>query len=239
MTVTDGEFSDWLASVGAPTRTSDLSRLLDFPASRIGAQRMRGRVPASNVVAVSRALGIDPVDALAQFTGFDPLAVRMRPTDAELLSQLQAEDVMVEVMKRRRVELSTMLTSYDLLPFPFGESTRHWFDAIDPDGTLRRQVAERTKTDLSHLSKAIGKNALSLRQALAASKVAGVSPTSGLFLSGLLTAQEAGWPIYGRENALLECSDMEIIELLESRTANLRRVAKAADDEKLYFETLG
>jgi len=239
MALTDGVFTRWLERIGAPTKSTDLASLTAASPAKIRAQRIRSRVSYATVVSVSRALTRRPVDDLASFQGLESLKNDPHPDAREVLSQLQTEDVLVEILKRRRAELSHTLGGYALQSFPFAESTRYWLNAIDSAGSLRRHVAEATGTDVTNLSRAIRNNGLSVEQCIAAAVHCSASARTGLLVSGILTPQEAGWSRYERENALLACSDRELLDLAEERHKTLRRAVNEAEDEKQFWNTLG
>lgn len=239
MTVSDGVFTGWLEGVDAPTRSVDLAALTGESSAKIRAQRIRSRVAYATIVTVSRALERDPVTDLSTFDGLAALARDPAPRTREVLSQLHAEDVFVEILKRRRIELSHALSGYALQGFPFAESTRYWVNAIDSEGTLRRHIADATRTDITAVSRAISNNALTVDQCIAVAQHAGASARTGLMLTGVLTPEEAGWSRYERENSLLTCSDSELLDLADERQKTLRRAVAEVEDEKQFWSTLG
>lgn len=127
-------------------------------------------------------------------------------------------------------------------PIPGPDAVRNWIDAIDT-GDLRRKISERAGITSSNLSAQLTDNKLSPELAILASELSGVSSTSGLVVTGATTPAEAGWPPYGRENALSELGDVELIDLVSDRLASLRRhTKKKVEAEKIttnFLETLG
>lgn len=86
-------------------------------------------------------------------------------------------------------------------------------------------------------------NRLAPELALLASAIAGVSPISGLVVTGLLTTAEASWPSMGRGNALRDLDDLDVIDLADQRLKSLRRRVKkkldARETAHALWETLG
>ncbi|QZQ53765.1 hypothetical protein KZI27_01060 (plasmid) [Curtobacterium sp. TC1] len=238
--LSEDAFAAWLAMVGAPSRSGELASLIGENVAKIRAQRLRSRVSWSVVVAVSRALGRNPVRDLQGFPVFAAVDV-VQPTSREALSQVQVEDVLLEISKRRRSEIARMVgaAGYELQAFPFEESTRYWFDAMDANGTLRGRLVEATTLDKTSLSRAISANTLSPEQAVTAAVMAGGTPTVGLVIIGLVSAAEAGWAPTVRDTALIECSDTDLIDLADARLRTLRRKIRADLVEANYWKTLG
>lgn len=239
--LSDSEFTTWLAALDAPARSTELASLIGESAGKLRAQRLRSRVSWSTVVAVSRALGRSPLADLRTFATFANVDAGAGPTQRETLSQVQAEDVLLEIAKRRRSQIAAIVgaSDYELQAFPFDESTRYWFDAIDTDGSLRSKVIDASTLDKTGLSRAIRNNSLSPEVTVLAASIAGGTPSVGLVLNGLLTAAEAGWSAGSRATALLECSDAELIELARIRLRTLSRQVDAELEETLYWKTLG
>lgn len=243
MSVSAREFTEWLAIVGLPSGTSELSKQLQIKRTTLQNQRIRGRVPITTVIAAARAAQINPVTALSSFEPFAELAANQKPvTTIELLSQVSYTDAFVHLLSRIRAEFAHKLGGVAMGPIPGTDSVRNWVDAID-SGDLRRQLSERTGISSSNLSAQLTENKLSPQLAILAAELSGVSSTSGFVVSGLITAAEAGWPMYGRENALSELGDVELLDLVSDRLVSLRRqTKKKVDAEALttnFLETLG
>lgn len=244
MPVATHDFHDWLTTVGLPTGTSELSKLLGVKRSTIQNQRVRGRIPETSIILASRMANVDPVEALGSFGQFAGLLAGKCPvTNAELLSQVTYMDALVELMSRSRTQFAHFFgTEYHLSGVPNDDSVRYWVDAVDP-GDLRRQVTALSGIAASNFSAQLTDNRLSVDLAILISQICGVSTTSGLVASGLITPEEAGWPMYGRENALSELDDVVLIDLVTSRLAGLRRTTKKKADDTAannhYLETLG
>lgn len=243
MSVSVRAFNDWLDSVGLPTGASDLSKHLGIKRTTLQNQRIRGRVSVPTVIAAARVANINPLDALGTFEPYAELGgIRQPVTAAELISQVSYIDALVHLMSRVRADFARTLGGVAMGPIPGEDAVRNWIDAIDT-GDLRRRIAEQPGITASNLSAQITDNRLTPELAIAASRIAGVSTASGLVVSGLVTPAEAGWPLYGRENALAELGDVELIDLVSSRLATLRRHTKkkvdADEAAQNYLETLG
>jgi hypothetical protein len=206
-------------------------------------QRIRGRIAVPTVIAAARAAQMNPLDVLGSFEPYAALGQERKPvTDAELLSQVSYVDALVHLLSRIRADFAQTLGVAPMEAIPFDGSVRNWLDAIDPGG-IRQHVSELGGIAPSNLSAQLAENRLDPELAIIASRFAGVSSANGLVVSGLVTEQEAGWPIYGRVNALSELGDVELIDLVSARLEFLRRqTKKQVDTENAavnYLETLG
>nr|WP_176704989.1 hypothetical protein [Arthrobacter sp.]AXV46606.1 hypothetical protein pA58H2_p60 [Arthrobacter sp.] len=243
MSISARSFNDWLATAGLPEGASQLSKLLGMKRTTLHNQRIRGRIAVPTVIAAARAAHLNPLDVLGSFEPYAALGQERKPvTDAELLSQVSYVDALVHLMSRIRADFAQALGVAPMEAIPFAGSVRNWLDAIDPGG-IRQHVSEHGGIAPSNLSAQLAENRLDPELAIIASRFAGVSSASGLVVSGLVTEQEAGWPIYGRENALSELGDVELIDLVSSRLEFLRRETKKKVDVESaavnYLETLG
>lgn len=243
MAVAARDFNEWLHEVGLPTGVAELSKLLNMKRTTIQNQRLRGRMTIHTVIAAARAANCNPLDVLGRFPAYVTLIEERRPvTTAELLSQVTYTDALVHLLLQIRADLAERLGVIKMSPIPSDESVRSWFDAIDP-GDLRRQISAQSGVAPSNLSAQLTENRLAPELAILASRICGVSSASGLVVSGLITPAEAGWPLYGRENALSEMGDLELLDLVSARLSTLKRVVKkkvdASEDTKHYLEALG
>lgn len=243
MALSAQEFNGWLLAHHLPNGTSDLAKLLGLNRATLNKQRLRGRVSEAIVVGIARAAKINPVTALSEFEQYRGLTEGIQPpTDAELLSQMTYVDVTVELLKRSRADIARRLADYDLSGIPHEDSVREWIDAVDP-GDLRRQLAASAGLQLSNLSALLTDNRLPPEIAVTAAKLAGTSTVSGLVIIGLITPEEAGWPLYCRENSFTRMDDLALIDAAEAKLKHLRRKTKKKVDADAtlqhYWETLG
>ncbi|WP_343320565.1 hypothetical protein AAFM46_16875 (plasmid) [Arthrobacter sp. TMP15] len=243
MSIPFRDFSAWLQEAGMPHGTAELAALLGMKRTTLQNQKIRGRMTVYTVISAARAAGLNPLDVLGQFPGYtDLIDNRLPVTSAELLSQLTHTDVLVHLLSRVRADFSHMMAHVELSKIPNEESVRTWIDAIDP-GDLRRKVTERSGIAPSNFSAQLTDNRLTPELAILISRLSGVSSANGLVVSGVVTPEEAGWPLYGRDNALSEISDIDLIDLASDRLTALRRLTKkkvdVVEENKNYLEALG
>lgn len=243
MAVSAQEFNDWLRSHRLPNGTSELSKLLGLNRATLNKQRLRGRVSETIVVALARVAQMNPITALGEFSQYRGVPGGLKPpTDAELLSQMTYTDVMVELLRRSRADLAHRLAGYEMSQIPHDDAVRAWLDAVDP-GDIRRQIAERTGVKPTNLSALLTENRLPPEVAVAAAELAGTSSASGLVVTGLVTPEEAGWPLYCRENSFDRMDDLALIDATEAKLKQLRRATKKKMDTEAtvqnFWETLG
>lgn len=244
MTVSTREFDAWLDRAGLPTSSTEIGRHLDMRRSTVKTQRVRNRVHENVVVGLARSFNLSPLRALAEFDPYLALqGEQPRPTEAELLSQVTHTDLFAELLSRNRADMARLIGAhYEISSLPHPDGVRSWIDAIDP-GNIRSEISHQSGVATTNLSTLFSENRLPPELALLASTIAGVSLVSGLVVTGLLTAEEAGWPLLGRENALRDLNDLDLIDLTDQRLKNLRRRVKktldAQDTVQALWETLG
>lgn len=243
MSISARSFNEWLVTAGLPDGASNLSKLIGMKRTTLHNQRIRGRIAVPTVVAAARAAQLNPLEVLASFDPYTDLAKGNIPvTQAELLSQVSHVDALVHLMCRIKADFARTLGTVEMETVPFDGSVKNWIDAIDP-GNLRQQISKQHGIAASNLSAQLSENRLDPELAILASQIAGVSSSSGLVVSGVITAEEAGWPLYGRENALSELDDLALIDLVTDRLASLKRTTKKHLDAETatanYLETLG
>lgn len=243
MSVPVRDFTGWLKEAGLPTGVAELSALLNIKRTTLQNQKLRGRMTVHTVVSAARAAQLNPLDVLGQFPGYMALIdERMQVTTAELLSQVTYTDALVHLLSRIKGDFAQRLGDVPMSPIPSADSVRSWIDAID-QGNLRRQITDQSGIMASNFSAQLTENRLAPGLAILASHICGVSAASGLVVSGLITPAEAGWPLYGRENALSELGDIELIDLVSTRLALLKRVTKkkieATEDSNHFLEMMG
>ena len=244
MAVTAKAFQLWRSQIAPQDTVSDACRSAGIKRSTLAQQLVRGKVSVSTVVAIARGYGVPPVDALAVFDGYEDLPAGTRqPTDAELVSQVSHIDILRLLVARSedRERIGADL-QHDLAPFPHRNSVRAWIEAIDP-GDLRQQLATSTGVARQNLSAQLTAGRLAPEIAVQAARIAGVSLTSGLVVTGLLTPEEGGWPEDGRARALCALSDLDLVFLARDRLDVLGKQIRRAelDDgkDRLMWENLG
>ncbi|WP_326948305.1 hypothetical protein [Arthrobacter sp. RIT-PI-e] len=193
MAVTARAFQLWRSEVAPEDTVSDVCRVAGIKRSTLAQQLVRGKVSAATVVLIARGYGLSPVRALATFEGYEDLPDGIRdPTDAELVSQVSHVDILRLLVARSEDSDGTGTDLLlDLAPLVHRNSVRAWIDAVDP-GDLRQRLAASTGIARQNLSAQLTAGRLAPAIAVEAARIAGVSLTSGLVVTGLLTAEEGG-----------------------------------------------
>lgn len=244
VTVSTSQFLDWLKVSGLPQTDKELAARTGINRATLYQQLSRDRVPVSTIVAVARAWDIAPVNALAYFPAYRILWTdRTSPSQAEILSQIASSDILAELMSRLSSEDAARLQpGRALQPFPFEGSVRFWLEAID-SGSLRKRLSEATGIASGNISGQLAENRLAVDVALAATRLAGTAPASGLVVTGVLTPREAGWDPDIRQKTLEGLSDVELSALSEARLTQINRVvrrkAQTAAHTDRYLDALG
>jgi hypothetical protein len=244
MSVTAKAFQLWRSQVAPQDTVSDVCRVAGIKRSTLAQQLVRGKVSVQTVVAIARGYGIPPVEALAVFQGYEDLPGGIRqPTDAELVSQVSHIDILrLLVARSEDREEAGADPHLDLAPFPHRNSVRAWIEAIDP-GDLRQQLAASTGVARQNLSAQLTAGRLAPAIAVQAARIAGVSLTSGLVVTGLLTPEEGGWPEGGRARALCALSDLDLVFLARDRLdvlgKQIRRTELDDGKDRALWENLG
>ncbi|TKV28882.1 hypothetical protein FDK12_04225 [Arthrobacter sp. NamB2] len=244
MAVTAKAFQLWRSRIAPQDTVSDVCRVAGIKRSTLAQQLVRGKVSVPTVVAIARGYGLPPVNALAVFDGYQDLPAGIKaPTDAELVSQVSHIDILrLLVARSEDRECAGTDLQLDLAPFPHRNSVRAWVEAVDP-GDLRQRLAESTGVARQNLSAQLTAGRLAPEIAVQAARIAGVSLTSGLVVTGLLTPAEGGWPPDGRARALCALADLDLVFLARDRLDVLGKQIRRAelDDgkDRAMWENLG
>ncbi|MHA7190298.1 hypothetical protein ACX80N_08415 [Arthrobacter sp. MDT2-16] len=244
MAVTAKAFQLWRSRIAPQDTVTDACRKAGVKRSTLAQQLVRGRVSAPTLVAIARGYGIAPVEALSVFEGYEDLEAGIAPpTDAELVSQVSHIDILRLLVARSEDRDSTCTdVQLHLAPFPHRNSVRAWIEAIDP-GDIRQQLAASTGVARQNLSAQLTAGRLAPEIAVQAARIAGVSLTSGLVVTGLLTPAEGGWPEDGRARALCALSDLDLVFLARDRLdvlgKQLRRAELDDGKDRAMWENLG
>lgn len=243
MAVDARDFRQWAATVGLPPAVATLARALGVSRATLQAQFVRGRVAEQTVVSAARTANTSPVQALSFFPAYEGLANRVtQPNHAEVLSQTTYVDASIEVVERLSGPLAGVRDRYAEPALPTIDGVRSWFNAVD-DGDLRRRVSEAAGIVPQSLSASLTDNKLRPWIAILTADLAGVSATSGLVVTGLITPEEGGWPAQARKGALAGLSELDLIEHLNQRTRHASRVlTRALEDQarvQKFRDTLG
>lgn len=240
MPVASAEFESWLGRVGVTPSATVLSAMTGLNRGTLNNQLRRGNVAENTVVEMARATGRDIMEVLAEFTPYHDVNSRDRaPLIDEALSQVHVADLMAELQIRTSTQHYPREARADieLIEYPHDGSHRAWLDAIDP-GEIRHRMAEETGMAVNYVFTALSENRLTAPLALAASRIAGSSFTSGLVVVGMISEREAGWPLRSREDALLEISDEGLVEIIAARINLLQRRLKKKNEARLYAEQM-
>lgn len=240
MPVAAAEFESWLERVGVTPSATVLSAMTGLNRGTLNNQLRRGNVAENTVVEMARATGRDIMEVLAEFTPYQDVDSRDRaPLIKEVLSQVHVADLMAELQFRASTEHypRELRADIELIEYPHDGSHRAWIDAIDP-GEIRHRMAEKTGMAVNYVFTALSDNRLTAPLALAAAHVAGTSFTSGLVVVGMVSEREAGWPLRSREDALLEVSDEELVEIIAGRINLLQRRLKKKNEARIYAEQM-
>lgn len=241
-------FQRWLNGVAPALSTADVCRLAGIKRTTLAQQLVRGKVAESSVVAISRAFGSNPLEALSFFDNYRVLAgAPVAPTPKELVSQVSTDDLL-------RTVLAGPLAAGDAGYFPgtpapgraqlpalsappHRTSVRNWVDAVD-DGELRHRVSAATGVAAQNYSAQLSANRLAPELALATSIAAGVGPAGGLVASGLVTEPEAGWPADARSRALSSLSPGDLSALAGERLQALGRALRRQEHDQRQTERI-
>lgn len=240
MPLTAHEFQRWSDARIPGQSVREISQATGIKWTTLHQQIVRGKVSETTVVAIARAYELSPLETLSEFERYADLAAGTKPpTEAELISQIHYLDVLREVLARADELLPFM--PGDLRAFPHTDSTRAWIDAVDP-GDLRAAMAARLGITTSTFSSKL-KRTLPADIAVEVARHAGVSLSSGLVVTGLLTEAEGRWPENARLHALQALSDSDLMAVAAQKLSvqNRKYWGKAHDREqaKEYWENLG
>jgi hypothetical protein len=232
-------FQLWLHGVAPTASTADICRISGVKRTTLAQQLVRGKVAESTVVNISRALGINPAEALASFDQYADLTrLAQPPTAAELVSQIATLDLLGAVIARSATEPDGGRGGpRPLSPAPHATSVRNWVDAVD-DGELRHRVSAASGVAPQNYSAQLTANRLSPELAVATSRAAGVGFAGGLVATGLITEAEAGWPPQAKQAALDALSDGELASLAGERLQTLGRTLRRQEQEQAQTEKI-
>lgn len=230
-------FQRWLHNVAPAASTADICRISGVKRTTLAQQLVRGKVAEASLVSISRALGINPAEALASFDQYADLKrLAQPPTAAELVSQIATMDLLEAVIARSTGETGTGRPR-ELSPAPHATSVRNWVDAVD-DGELRHRVSAASGVAPQNYSAQLTANRLSPELAVATSRAAGVGLAGGLVATGLITEAEAGWPPQARQAALAALSDGELASLAGERLQTLGKALRRQEQEQAQTEKI-
>ena len=212
MILTKSDVEQWLDSVAPGIGLTVLSKQAGFSRIRIIQQLAGDRVPVETIIKVARVLGLNPLDQLRSFPGYEYLKPSS-PSRREVSAFIQWEHLL---RASAALEFGETITESSLGPIHFGETSRQWVDCIDPNGGLRKHLQAAGPISNPGLSKMLN-GPLRLDLALLAAQYADIPTVSALVAAHLLTPSEAGWAVDERVQWLQELGRVERLQLVETR----------------------
>ncbi|UKF26693.1 MULTISPECIES: hypothetical protein [Clavibacter] len=226
-------FKRWASDTPLPSATSPLAQAIGVGRMSLQRQLVSGRVREETVIASARSVGLDPVQALSVFSEYEDLSRGVKPPSlGEVLSQVTLEDATAALLRRRGgLHAARLSGGWIWQDPPHPDGLKSWVDAVDP-GSIRMQLVERLGMSPQQLSRDITGNGLRPRHLIEVARLANTSLTSGLAVVGMVTLEEAGWPVDARDQAIDRLPELELIELVQAKLAIAHRVARRrADDD--------
>ena len=212
MTVAASAVKEWFASDCPDTSIAKLAAGAGMSRMTLHQQLLRGQVPATTVIAVARALGQPPLQALARFDPYQEL-VPARPDHREILAFLDWPELLVAAGQIYR---DIEITESQLGSLHFPDSSRVWVDAID-SGSLRKAVEDELGMASSNMATAL-RATIKVPLAVSFARNAGTPLSSAFVVAEALTPAEAGWDPEERKQALLALDTNALLQLVSSRS---------------------
>lgn len=212
MPLTKSDVERWLNSVAPGVGITVLSKEAGYSRIRILQQLAGDRVQAETIIKVSRVLGLDPLEQLRSFSGYESF-IPSRPDPREIGAFIQWEHLLRACAS---IEFNERVTEPSLGPIHFGETSRQWIDSIDPDGGLRKHLQGLGPISNQGLSKMLN-GSLRLDLALLAAQYADIPKVSAFVAAHLLTPAEAGWVDNERVQWLHGLGKPARLQLVETR----------------------
>ncbi|MDO2934176.1 hypothetical protein Q2T94_07685 [Paeniglutamicibacter sulfureus] len=202
----------WLHLVAPGIGVTALSLRAGFSRVRIFQQLSGDRVVEETILRVSRVLGLDPMEQLRSFPGYEYL-VPSRPDPRELPAYIRWDHLMRGCAA---IELLEPLSEAALGPTHFPGVSGQWVESVDPDGGLRKHLKNAGPISDPGISKML-QGRLRLDLGLLAAQYADLPRTSAYVVAQLLTPAEAGWVADERVQWLQGLGKAERLQLLERR----------------------
>lgn len=240
VSVSAAEFKRWLDSASLSASPTALSAATGLNRGTLRNQLLRGSISETTVVAVARAYNLGVVRALSFFSPYTDLESRpLEPTTEEVTSQVHVADLMAELQFRvsQKHYPRKLRGDIPLIAFPHEGSVRAWIDVID-GGDIRRAMSQETNVAATYIANQLSENKLNPSLALAASRAGGVSLASGFVITGVISPAEGGWQPRAREDALLEASDEDLVDVIAARIRLLQRRLKQHKEALEYAEKM-
>lgn len=198
-------------------------------------QRSKDYVESSVIIALARALKLEPLNELLKFDEFETLSDLKNPSDIEVLSQVGPEFLMEELVARLRHEDQTHFL--ESMPEPNG--LKRWLDAVGMYGKYEDVAQSMELANIRVLSKKINENRLNLGQLVVLCNYGNLNARFGMVVTGNLTLNEAGFDWNLREQTLRKAPGSAVIESLWSTRKWLEKSVQVKDLERNVYESFG
>lgn len=230
-------FDAWAQSVWniAEYSPSKVAKVTGISKSSFFFQRSKDYVEASIIVALARALDLNPLDELLKFNEFEIFEPLKEPTVEEVLSQIPPECLMEELLARLRHEKAEHYPP--TMPEPGG--LKRWLDTTDLHGTYGNLAEAMGLASIQVLSKKVNENRITLGQLVAMCQHSRLNARFGLVVTGMMTWTEVGLPWNIREKMLGSAPGGTVIEALIASRRWLEKAVQVKELEDGVYRSLG
>lgn len=226
MKLSRNEVQAWLDVVAPGVGLTTLSQQVGLPRLRLFQQMHSGNVPPSTVVHISRSLGLDPFNELRHFQMFSAVQPEL-PLIREIPAFIPTSALLRACAERLDDHWISESWTEDISE----HTALFWFEIAD-DGDLRESLRANMKISQPTLWKML-RTRLREDVAMYVARYAGFPISTALVVSGLLSAEEAGWPKEYIGDWMQEIPLNELLSIAERRlhdVGKLERSRQAFDD---------
>lgn len=230
-------FEAWARGVFPADETFSLSKVAaaaGVSKSTFFLQSSRGGIDASIVVDYSRAIDIDPLEQLVSFPELRAFGDPRNPTELEVLSQVNPEAFMEELLGRSRGRP----TPHNLEPMPEPYALKRWMDTYDLWGKYDEIATAMGLSSAKSLTRKVAENKVTLGELLSMCQAADLTPRFGLAVTGILTLAEAGYAKDLREQVLRTASTPTVIEALSTGLRWLEKQVQVKELSNDFYRNL-
>lgn len=237
MKIHKDRFDAWAQSVWGPAdyNASKVAKLAGISKSSLFFQRSKDYVEASVILALARALDLNPLDELLKFDEFKIFSPLNDPSVEEVLAQLPPESLMEELLARLRHEQAEHYPT--TMPEPGG--LKRWLDTTDLHGHYGPLAEAMGLASIQVLSKKINENRLNLGQLAAMCEHGRLNARFGLVVTGMMTWTEVGLPWNIREEVLSSAPGGTVVGALVASRRWLERTIQVKELEDGVYRSLG
>lgn len=238
MKINKDRFDEWATSIWKSQETYTASRaakVAGVSKSSFFFQRSKDYVEATIIVDLSRALQLNPLNELLRFDEFKIFSKFQEPSPMEVLSQVNPEFLMEELIARLHHEVA----EHDLGVTQEPSSLKRWLDAVDMYGKYEEAAQKLDLANVRVLSKKINENRLSLGQLVALCEYANLNSRMGLVVTGNLSWEEAGFSADLRGQVLNSSPGATLIEALWASRKWLERAVQVKEVESSVYKSFG